>query len=153
MLGEPSDQRGLWEADRLHLDHVGQDTFYGLLTSLRGRLFRNADCAGFYFADNGRDNVPPSLLATASCCRPTTRSATPRPRPGLTSTSAGRWLWGLRQRICPLLRAHCRCSGPMGGPCSTTVNHIVKNPKSPEVGTVGAKSSNSLVPWRKHGSK
>ena len=65
MLGERSDQRGLWEADRLYLDHVGKDTFYGLLASLRGRLFRDADFAGFYCADNGRDSVPPSLQATA----------------------------------------------------------------------------------------
>ena len=65
MLGERSDQRSLWEADRLYLDHVGKDTFYGLLASLRGQLFREADFAGFYCADNGRDSVPPSLLATA----------------------------------------------------------------------------------------
>ena len=65
MLGERSDQRGLWEADRLYLDHVGRDTFYGLLASLRGRLFGDADFAVFYCADNGRDSVPPSLLATA----------------------------------------------------------------------------------------
>ena len=65
MLGERSDQIGLWEADRLYLDHVGKDTFYGLLASLRGRLFRDADFAEFYCADNGRDSVPPSLLATA----------------------------------------------------------------------------------------
>ena len=65
MLGERSEQRGLWEADRLYLDHVGRDTFYGLLASLRGRLFRDADFAEFYCADNGRDSVPPSLLATA----------------------------------------------------------------------------------------
>ena len=65
MLGERSDQRGLWEADRLYLDHVGKDTFYGLLASLRGRLFRDADFAVFYCSDNGRDSVPPSLLATA----------------------------------------------------------------------------------------
>ena len=65
MLGERSDQRGLWEADRLYLDHVGKDTFYGLLASLRGRLFRDADFAAFYCANNGRDSVPPSLLATA----------------------------------------------------------------------------------------
>ncbi len=65
MLGERSDQRGLWEGDRLYLDHVGRDTFYGLLASLRGRLFRDADFAEFYCADNGRDSVPPSLLATA----------------------------------------------------------------------------------------
>ena len=65
MLGERSEQRGLWEADRLYLDHVGKDTFYGLLASLRGRLFRDADFAEFYCPDNGRDSVPPSLLATA----------------------------------------------------------------------------------------
>jgi len=65
MLGERSDQRGLWEADSLYLDHVGKDTFYGLLASLRGRLFRDADFAEFYCANNGRDSVPPSLLATA----------------------------------------------------------------------------------------
>ncbi len=65
MLGERSEQRGLWEADRLYLDHVGRDTFYGLLASLRDRLFRDTDFAEFYCADNGRDSVPPSLLATA----------------------------------------------------------------------------------------
>ena len=65
MLGERSDQRGLWEADRLYLDHVGKDTFYSLLASLRGQLFRDSDFAEFYCADNGRDSVPPSLLATA----------------------------------------------------------------------------------------
>ena len=65
MLGERSDQRGLWEADRLYLDHVGRESFYGLLASMRGRLFRDADFAGFYCPDNGRDSVPPSLLATA----------------------------------------------------------------------------------------
>ena len=65
MLGERSGQRGLWEADRLYLDHVGKDTFYGLLASLRGQLFRDSDFAAFYCLDNGRDSVPPSLLATA----------------------------------------------------------------------------------------
>ena len=65
MLGERSDQRGLWEADRLYLDHVGRESFYGLLAPLRGRLFRDADFAEFYCPDNGRDSVPPSLLATA----------------------------------------------------------------------------------------
>ena len=65
MLGERSDRRGLWEADRLYLDHVGRESFYGLLASMRGRLFRDADFAEFYCPDNGRDSVPPSLLATA----------------------------------------------------------------------------------------
>ena len=65
MLGERSDQRGLWEADQLYLDHVGRDTFYGLLASLRGRMFRDTEFAEFYCLDNGRDSVPPSLPATA----------------------------------------------------------------------------------------
>ena len=68
MLGERSDQRGLWEADRLYLDHVGRDTYYGLLASLRGRLFRDADFAEFYCPDNGRDSVPPSLRARLGRC-------------------------------------------------------------------------------------
>ena len=59
MLGERSDQRGLWEADRLYLDHVGRHTFCGMLASIRGRLFRDADFAGFYCASNGRDSVSP----------------------------------------------------------------------------------------------
>ena len=65
MLGERSDQRGLWEADQLYLDLVGRDTFYGLLASLRGQLFRDADFAELYCPDNGRASVAPSLLATA----------------------------------------------------------------------------------------
>ena len=65
MLGKRSDQKGLWEADRLYLDYVGKDTFYGLLASLRGQLFSDDDFAEIYGPDNGRDSVPPSLLATA----------------------------------------------------------------------------------------
>ena len=65
MLGKRSDQKGLWEADRLYLDYVGKDTFYGLLASLRGQLFSDDDFAEIYGPDNGRDSVAPSLLATA----------------------------------------------------------------------------------------
>ena len=65
MLGRQSDQRGLWEADSLYLDHVGRGSFYGLLASMRGKLFRDEDFAELYCADNGRGSVPPSLLATA----------------------------------------------------------------------------------------
>ena len=49
----------------MYLDYVGQDTFYGLLASLRGQLFSDDDFAEIYCPDNGRDSVPPSLLATA----------------------------------------------------------------------------------------
>ena len=65
MLGERTEQRRLWEADRMYLDYVGRDTFYGLLASLRGQLFRDDDVAELYCLDNGRISVPPSLLATA----------------------------------------------------------------------------------------
>ena len=65
MPGERPDQRGLWEADLLYLDLVGRDTFYVLLASLRGQLFRDADFAELYCLDNGRASMPPSLLATA----------------------------------------------------------------------------------------
>ena len=65
MLGERSEQRGLWEADRLYIDHVGRGSFYGLLASMRGQLFEDEEFAELYCADNGRDSVPPSLLSTA----------------------------------------------------------------------------------------
>ena len=91
MLGERSDQRGLWEADRLYLDHVGRESFYGLLASLRGRLFRDAEFAEFYCPDNGRDSVPPSLLATALLLQSPRQGQRRRgQRPGPTLTSAGK---------------------------------------------------------------
>ena len=44
---------------------VGRESFYGLLASMRGQLFRDEEFAKIYCPDNGRDSVPPSLLATA----------------------------------------------------------------------------------------
>ena len=38
MLGKQSDQRGLWEAGNLSIDHMGRGSFYGLLASLRGTV-------------------------------------------------------------------------------------------------------------------
>ena len=102
MLGERSDQRGLWEADRLYLDHVGRESFYGLLASLRGRLFRDAEFAEFYCADNGRD------LGDGAAAPVPRQGRIPRPRPGPTSISGGRLRW----RIGPLPRARCRCFAP-----------------------------------------
>jgi transposase len=65
MLGKRSAQRGLFEADHLHLGYVGKETFYGFLASQRNELFRDEDYAEFYCPDNGRTSVAPSLLATA----------------------------------------------------------------------------------------
>ncbi len=65
MLGLRSDQRGLFEADHLYLDYVGRDSFYGFLASQRGQLFRDEEFGELYCPNNGRDSVPPSLLASA----------------------------------------------------------------------------------------
>jgi transposase len=64
MLGLRSDQRGLFEADHLYLDYVGKGSFYGFLASQRGLLFRDEEFVELYCRNNGRDSVPPSLLAT-----------------------------------------------------------------------------------------
>ena len=52
------------EADHLYVNHVGRESFYGLLASMRGQLFRDEEFAKLYCPDNGRDSVPPSLVAT-----------------------------------------------------------------------------------------
>ena len=65
MLGKRSAQLGMFEADHLYLDHVGENTFYGFLARQRGQLFCDEDFAEFYSPDWGRPSVPPSLLATA----------------------------------------------------------------------------------------
>ena len=64
MLGKRPAQRGLFEADHLYGPLVGQESFYGFLASQRGELFRDEEFAELYCAHNGRDSVPPSLLAT-----------------------------------------------------------------------------------------
>jgi Transposase DDE domain/Transposase domain (DUF772) len=65
MLGKRSAQRGLFEADSMLAQFVGQRSFYGYLASQRDELFRDEDFAALYCRDNGRPSVPPSLLATA----------------------------------------------------------------------------------------
>ena len=65
MLGVRSAQFGLLEADHLYMDFVGRDSFYGFLASMRGQLFKDGDFAKLYCRDNGRDSVPPSMMATA----------------------------------------------------------------------------------------
>ena len=65
-MGEQSDHSGPWEADHLFLEMVERDTFYGLVASLRSKLFRDADFAELYCPDKGRASVAPSLLAKAS---------------------------------------------------------------------------------------
>ena len=63
MFRERRAQLGLFDADNLYLDFVGEDTFYGFLARHRGELFRDEDFAELYSPDNGRPSVPPSVLA------------------------------------------------------------------------------------------
>jgi hypothetical protein len=64
MLGVRPDQRSFLEADHIYLDQVGLGSFYGFLAPLRGQLFRDQELVDRYFANNGRNRVAPSLLAT-----------------------------------------------------------------------------------------
>jgi hypothetical protein len=62
VLGRQSDPDG---GEHPYLDHVGRDSFYGLLALHRGELFCDEDFAELYCPYNGRPSIPPSLLATA----------------------------------------------------------------------------------------
>ena len=65
MLGKRSGRVTSLGDDHPYLDHVGRDSFYGLLATQRDQLFRDEDFADLYCLTNGRPSVPPSLLATA----------------------------------------------------------------------------------------
>jgi IS5 family transposase len=65
MLGRRSAQDDLFAADNQYLSFVGRDSFYGYLAAHRHELFRDEDFASLYCLDNGRESVPPSLLACA----------------------------------------------------------------------------------------
>ena len=121
MLGERSDQRGLWEADRLYLDHVGRDTFYGLLASLRGRLFRDPrfrrvllrrQRPGQRAAQPAGDSVaaPVSRQGERRRGQGPGRLRHPVEEPALGHDRG--WPWGLRWKTVPSPRARCRCSAP-----------------------------------------
>ena len=64
MLGKRSIQAGLFNADCMYLDFVGRESFYGFLAAQRSCIFRDEDFADLYCLDNGRNSVPPSLMAT-----------------------------------------------------------------------------------------
>jgi transposase len=65
MLGRRVAQQGLFEADHLCRDHVGEDSFYGSLSRLGPQLFKDEDFAGLYRDEHGRPSVPPSQLCVA----------------------------------------------------------------------------------------
>lgn len=86
MLGNCSARIELFEADHLYLDWMGRATFYGFLTSPRGRLFRDEECPYLYCPDNGRPSVPPSRLATALTLQAHDGAADPDIRSGTVAS-------------------------------------------------------------------
>ena len=65
MVGRQDPQCSLYACDAQFLKMVGEDTFYGFLARNRHTLFCDDDFANLYTPDNGRNSVPPSLLAVA----------------------------------------------------------------------------------------
>jgi hypothetical protein len=65
MLGKRSLQVNLFTAETRLRKKVGEESFYVFLADHRHELFCDEDFGMLYCADNGRDSVPPSLLATA----------------------------------------------------------------------------------------
>jgi len=65
LLGKRESQTSLFTADTQYLDKVGRDTFYGFLATHSPEIFRDDDFSDLYCGDNGRESVPPSMLAIA----------------------------------------------------------------------------------------
>ncbi len=65
LLGKRNLQTSIFGADTRYLDKVGRATFYGFLATHSHRIFRDEDFSELYCDDNGRDSVPPSILAVA----------------------------------------------------------------------------------------
>ena len=65
MLGRRESQGDFFRPDHVFRDHVGEDTFYGMLARHGAEWFRDEDFVALYREDFGRPSVPPSQLAVA----------------------------------------------------------------------------------------
>ncbi len=65
MLGRREPQGDLFRPDHAFRDHVGEETFYGLLARRGADWFRDEDFVALYREDFGRPSVPPSQLSIA----------------------------------------------------------------------------------------
>jgi len=65
MLGKRSPQGGLFQADTLYMQHVGEDSFHGILGRMGASWFRDEDFEGLYRETYGRPSIPPSQLCIA----------------------------------------------------------------------------------------
>ena len=90
MLGKRGPQRGLFEADTMYGEYVGQDSFYGFLAQHRQELFRDEDFAAMYCANNGGPACRPACWRQRWCCRRTIRCQTKKRGGGRPTTCNGR---------------------------------------------------------------
>ena len=88
----------------------GPGSFYGFLASLRGQLFRDEEFAELYCPDNGRDSVPPSLVATALLLQAYDKVSDAEAKQRADFDI--RWKVALGWRTGPLPRARCSCFEP-----------------------------------------
>ena len=65
MLGKACLQREFFDTENMYTVKLKADSFYRFLAEHRHEIFRDDDYAGLYCATNGRNSVPPSLLAAA----------------------------------------------------------------------------------------
>lgn len=65
MLGRRESQGDFFRPDHVFRDHVGEETFYGLLARHGADWFPDEDFVALYREDFGRPSVPPSQLAVA----------------------------------------------------------------------------------------
>ncbi len=65
MLGHRESQGDFFRPDHAFRDHVGEESFYGLLARHGADWFRDEDFVALYREDFGRPSVPPSQLALA----------------------------------------------------------------------------------------
>ena len=65
MLGRREPQGDLFRPDHAFRDHIGEETFYGVLARHGAEWFRDEDFVALYREEFGRPSVPPSQLAIA----------------------------------------------------------------------------------------
>ena len=65
MLGTRSPQGEMFRPDTMYLQHVGEESFHGLLGRMGASWFRDEDFEGLYRESFGRPSVPPSQLCIA----------------------------------------------------------------------------------------
>lgn len=65
MLGRRDSQGDFFRPDHAFRDHVGEESFYGLLARRGAEWFPDEDFVALYREDFGRPSVPPSQLAVA----------------------------------------------------------------------------------------